>query len=43
MIRTIIKREFLDNILAIPKFEDKKLKLGDRMRDALPYISLLLF
>lgn len=28
---------------AIPKFEDKKLKLGERMRDALPYIYLLLF
>ena len=27
----------------IPKFEDKKLKLGERMRDALPYIYLLLF
>ena len=28
---------------AMPKFEDKELKLGERMKDALPYISLLLF
>jgi len=28
---------------AIPKFEDKKLKLAEGMKDALPFISLLLF